>query len=492
MRAMKRLALAIFLFPVVALAQLRDVDKLAADTMRIWQVPGLAVAIVQNDRVVYAKGFGVRETGKPDPVTPDTLFEIASTTKAFTTTALAMLVDQKKIEWDDPVHKYVEYFHLADPCADSLVTVRDIVSHRTGLSRHDELWDYTDWSREQMLRSIGSLKLSKPFRSAYQYQNIMFALAGEVVAGASKMPWEEFVRTRIFEPLGMTNTRVSMAEWNTSQHAVGYRYDRLGNRVVAQSMTDYSRIAPAGTIKSSVQDMAQWLRFQLAGGVIDGKRLISAEALQETKTPQTVIRVEGAVRDANPESNVEAYGLGWVIQDYRGDILVSHAGALNAFRTQVALLPKRNAGVVVMSNLGRGYAVIALRDAILDQLLGGPTRDWNQYLLEVEKKSDAKDDERKTERASKRYRDTKPSRDLTAYAGTYQSPAYGAATVAMENGALVLHWNRLNAPLTHMHFDTFAAMVPEDDLDEQVQFQLGPDGEVRSLTLFDEQFDKKS
>jgi hypothetical protein len=134
--------------------------------------------------------------------------------------------------------------------------------------------------------------------------------------------------------------------------------------------------------------------------------------------------------------------------------------------------------------------VIALRDAILDQLLGGPTRDWNQYLLDLEKKSDAKDDERKTERASKRYRDTKPSRDLTAYAGTYQNPAYGAATMAMENGALVIHWNRLTAPLTHVHFDTFAAAVPEDDLDEQVQFQLGPDGEVRSLTLFDEQFDK--
>src|SRR5712691_11266615 len=175
---MKRLLLALWLVPALAVAQLADVDKLVTDTMKVWQVPVLAVAIVQNDRVVYAKGFGVRELGKVDAVTPDTLFEIASTTKAFTTTALAMLVDQKKLEWDDPVHKYVEYFHLAEPCADSLVTVRDIVSHRTGLARHDELWDYTDWSREQVIRSIGSLKLSKPFRSAYQYQNIMFALAG--------------------------------------------------------------------------------------------------------------------------------------------------------------------------------------------------------------------------------------------------------------------------------------------------------------------------
>src|SRR5438105_13139354 len=259
---MKRLLFALWFVPALAVAQFSDVDKMASDTMRIWQVPGLAVAIVQNDHVVYMKGFGVRELGKPDPVTPDTLFEIASTTKAFTATALAMLVDQKKLDWDDPVRKYVDYFHLADPCADSLVTVRDIVSHRTGLSRHDELWDYTEWPREKLIRSIGSVKLSKPFRSAYQYQNIMFALAGEVVASASKTPWETFVRNNIFEPLGMKNTRVSMAEWNASAHATAYRYDHVNNRVIPETMTDYSSIAPAGTIKSSVRDMAQWLRFQ--------------------------------------------------------------------------------------------------------------------------------------------------------------------------------------------------------------------------------------
>src|SRR5438132_11669892 len=187
----------ILLFIAVPLSAQQNFDKLATDTLSAWKIPGLAVAVVQNDRVVYINAFGVKEIGKSGPVTPDTLFEIASTTKAFTATALAMLVDQKKLDWDDPVRKYVDYFHLADPCADSLVTVRDIVSHRTGLSRHDELWDYTDWPREQLVRSMGAVKLSKPFRSAYQYQNIMFALAGEVVASASKTPWETFVRSSI-------------------------------------------------------------------------------------------------------------------------------------------------------------------------------------------------------------------------------------------------------------------------------------------------------
>jgi CubicO group peptidase (beta-lactamase class C family) len=430
----------------------------------------------------------VREIGREGPVTPETLFEIASTTKAFTTTAMAMLVDEKKIAWDDPVRKYVEYFHLGDSCADSLVTLRDIVSHRTGLSRHDELWDYTDWSREQIIRSVGSVKLSKPFRSTYQYQNIMFALAGEVVAAAAKMPWEEFVRSRIFQPLGMSGTRVSFADWNSSQHASSHRFDRPGDRAVVQTMTDYGNIAPAGSIKSNARDMAQWLRFQLAGGVIDGKRLISSEALEETHMPQTVIRFEGTTRDANPETNMEAYGLGWVIQDYRGELLVSHAGALNNFRTQVALLPKRNAGIVLMTNMGRGYSLFALRNAVLDRLLGGATRDWNAHFLGLEKKIDDKVETDKNAREIKRHRDTKPSRELQAYAGTYESPAYGIVTIELKNGALVLHWNRLNVPLTHYHFDTFSATVPEDDLDEHVQFQLGADGEVRTLTVFGEEF----
>jgi CubicO group peptidase (beta-lactamase class C family) len=482
-----------FLFFVAAplLAQQPNFDTLATSTLSSWKVPGLAVVVVQNDRVVYMNAFGVREVGKSDPVTPDTLFEIASDTKAFTATAIAMLADQKKLDWDDPVHKYVEYFHLDDPCADSMVTVRDITSHRTGLSRHDELWDYTDWTREQVIRSVGSVKLNKSFRSTYQYQNIMFALAGEVVAGAAKMPWEDFVRTRIFEPLGMTRSRISFADWNAAPHAVGHRWDAATQAVLVEPYIDYTRIAPAGQIKSCVRDMAQWLRFQLAGGTIDGKKLISADALEETHKPQTVIRMEGITKEANPETNLEAYGLGWVVQDYRGQLLVSHGGAINGFRSQVALLPKQNAGVVVLENVGRGLAAIALRNEIMDQLLGAPPRDWNQLMLDVDRKSDAEDATKKKEREAKRRLNTTPSRDLQSYAGMYTSPAYGTATVTNDARGLTLHWYRLNVPLTHFNYDTFTASLPEEDLDEQVQFALGTDGEVKTMMLFGEEFTKK-
>jgi len=491
---LRRISLALLFFAATtAHAQIdtKAVDRVVTSAMTAFNVPGVAVAIVQNDRVVYAKGFGTTEIGGTTAVTADTLFGIGSTTKAFTTTAMAMLVDEGKMHWDDPVRKHLSYFHLDDPCADSMVTLRDIVSHRTGLSRHDELWDNTALTREQTIRAIGSVKLSKPFRSAYQYQNIMFTTAGEAVAAASGMPWNEFVRTRIFKPLGMHATAITIAEFNASNHANGHSYDRRNDRVTLQPFVDPDNLAPAGAIDSSAHDMAQWLRFQLADGVIDGKRLVSQDALHETKTPQTVIRMEGETKLVAPETNILNYAMAWNVSDYRGALLVSHGGALNGFRAQVALLPQQNAGVVVLFNLGRGYAGISIRNSILDALLGRSGRDWNAYYLAAERTTDAKDDASKAEREAKRFRDTKPSRELAAYAGTYTDPAYGTATVALENDALVLRWNRLTVPLRHFHFDTFRAESDVDGVDEEVVFQLGSDGAVKSMTFFGEDFEKK-
>ena len=460
----------------------KAVDRIVTNTMQAFHIPGAAVAIVQNDRVVYVKGYGVTEIGGSTAVTADTLFGIGSLTKAFTSAAMAMLVDAKKMDWDDPVRKYVPYFHLSDPCADSLVTLRDIVSHRTGLSRHDELWDNTPLTREQTIRAIGLVKLTKPFRSAYQYNNIMFTTAGEAVASASGMSWGDFVRTRIFKQLGMNASAITMAEFNAANHAAGHSWDRRNERVKVQTFVDPDNLAPAGAIASSAKDMAQWVRFQLADG---------SSALRETKTPQTVIPLIDETKLVSPETNMLNYAMGWNVSDYRGEYLVSHGGALNGFRAQIALLPKQNAGLVVLFNLGRGYAGMAIRNAVLDQFLGKPSRDWTAYYLAAEKTTDSKDDAAKAERESKRIPNTKPSRELAAYAGTYTNPAYGTATVTLENNALVLRWNRLTVPLRHFHFDTFRAESDPDDLDEEVSFHLGSDGAVKTMTFFGEDFDRQ-
>lgn len=472
----------LFLLSPALFAQSIDsaaVDRLVRDTMSRWKVPAMAVAIVQNDRLTYLKGFNA---------TPDTLFQIGSTTKAFTTTAMAMLADEKKLSWDDPVRKHLQYFHLADPCADGAVTLRDIVSHRTGLSRHDEIWDYTDLSREEIIRRMGSEKLTKPIRSAYQYNNIMLMAAGEVVASAAKMPWNDFVKTRIFDPLGMRNTVISEAEWLRSEHLEGFRYDPIRDAVLPQAMQPYESLAPAGTMKSSARDMAQWVRFQLNDGVAGGKRLVSAEALNETRTPQMLLSNDQSTRDDNPETNINTYGMAWRIQDYRGELLVSHGGALNGFRAQVDLLPKQHSGFVVLSNLGRGYAVIAMRNALADMLLGKAGRDWNAYYLDLEARSRAKGEQKKKEQEAKRIPDTKPSRELAAYAGTYTNPAYGPVTVTVDGDHLVLQYGRLRLPLMHYQFDTFSAVNGEEDIDELVPFVLATDGTVNKLTLFGEEF----
>lgn len=470
----------------------KNLDTVVLGTMKAWQVPGLALAIVHNDRIVYINGYGVKDIAKPDPVTPETLFQIASTSKAFTSTAIAMLVDEGKVNWDDSVRQHVDYFRLSDMCADANVTVRDLLSHRTGMPRHDELWDNTPLTREQVIRSIGKIELARPFRGAYQYQNIMFIAAGEVVSRASGLSWDDFVRTRIFQPLKMKNTVLTDAEWNASDHATGYRYDWKKDRIAPQRPIETATIGPAGAIKSSARDMANWLRFQLAEGVFDLTQHVSSESLKETKTPHIAVRMENLTRDTHPETNVLSYALGWSVQDYRGELMVSHTGALNGFRTQVVMLPKRNAGFVLLGNVGRGMALVSLRNAIADMLTQKPGRDWNAYYLMVDRKADEKAERDKQEKKAKRKPDTQPSRALEAYAGTYESDSHGSAKVSLVDGALVLQWNRLTVPLTHFHYDIFAAESELDDLDEEVTFEMSKDGEVSSLTFYGQEFERSA
>jgi len=484
------IVIALSLAAATASAQLTQaiIDKDVRDTMAAWHLPGLAIAVVQNDHVIFVKGYGVKEAGGTQAVTADTLFELGSTTKAFTATAMAMLVDEKKLSWDDPVRNYVAGFHISDPCTDALITLRDIASHRSGVARHDELWDDSDLPREELIRRIGAMKIWKPIRSGYQYNNLMYVTAGEAAASAAKMPWEQLIRTRIFAPLAMTESRITYAEWPVSDHALGHRWDSAAQHATLQTMRNYDALAPAGTIKSSAHDMAQWLRFQLGGGQIDGKRLLSAAALEETHSPQTLIPIGPATRQLYPDTNFLTYALGWNVSDYHGQMLIAHAGALNGFRSNVALLPKQNFGVVILENIGRGTALAALRNTIIDQLLGAPPRNWNADLLELEHSGDEKTSAAVAERQAKRVSAPKPSHDLAAYAGTFHNAGFGDATISVANDALVLHWQRLTLPLVHENYDAFSAIDTIEDIDEPVQFRLGAAGDVTAFTLFGEEF----
>jgi CubicO group peptidase (beta-lactamase class C family) len=463
------------------------IDEIVQDALKAWNVPGAAVAVVYRDQVVYCKGFGVKELGGRKPVTPDTIFPLASCTKAFTTTAMAMLVDEGKMDWDDPVRKHVGFFRLADPVADAAVTLRDLVSHRTGLSGHDLLWYRSRWSQEEIIRRIGHVKLSRPFRTGYQYQSIMVMAAGRAVAEAAKCPWHEFVRKRIFDPLGMQRSSfTTTAALADPDHAGGHRKNK-GGKIEVVPWYPMTTPDPAGSINASARDLARWVQFQLGDGTFKGKRLVSARNLEETHTAHTIMRLDAGARAMQPYTVQMCYGMGWVIQDYRGHRLVSHGGAIDGFRAHLTLAPDDRLGIVLLNNLQGTQMNLAISNSILDQVLGLEARDWNTILGDAVKKEEAAGKAARLLREQGRRRGTKPSRELAAYAGLYEDPAYGTARVTLAEGKLEWHWSSFHGPLEHFHYDTFTARH-EFLGDPLVTFRLGADGRVAGMRFLDVDF----
>src|SRR5262245_23878057 len=298
------------------------VDALVSKALTTWSVPGAAVVVVDAEKVLYIKGHGVREVGSDALVTPETIFPLGSCGKAFTTTLMAQLVDGGVIGWDDPVRKHLPYFRLSDPNADGLVTLRDLLTHRTGVAPHDLLWYRAPWGQEEMIRRVGRLPLSQPFRTTMQYQSIMVTAAGLAAARAVGQPWADLVGERLLKPLGMKTTSLRTAEaLAASDHASGHRLDRDGKlKPIAWYQVDEPN--PAGSVNTTARDLAIWLQLHLNEGVHQGKRLVSAEQLRVTHTPHTIIPLDGLNRLEHPESHQMSCGMGWVIQDYRGELLV--------------------------------------------------------------------------------------------------------------------------------------------------------------------------
>jgi CubicO group peptidase (beta-lactamase class C family) len=462
------------------------IDSLAEAAMKAWNAPGVAVAIVRDDKVILSKGYGLKERGKPGPVTPRTVFAIGSTTKAFTTAAMAMLVDEGKMSWDDPVRKHIEFFRLSDPFASEMVTLRDLVCHRTGLSRNDIMWYGTTWSQEEILRRVGYVKLTKPFRTAWQYQNIMFSAAGFAVGRVSGGTWQDFVQHRIFDPLGMSGASLttSAAESNPD-HASPHQ--KAGNDLRVVKWRNLDNIAPAGSINASVEDLAKWVRLQLGGGMFEGKRLISEHNMEEMHTPQMAMRPEDEGRAWNPDTIQSSYGLGWSIHDYRGLHMVSHGGAIDGFRAVITLLPREHVGVIVLTNLGNDNMPEALRWSILDAMHGFPSRDWNMMYIEHFGKETETARAIARERLARRVAGTKPSLDLARYAGTYRDAAYGDVVVSAGANGLAVEWAGSRSALEHFHYDTFQAREGRV-ANEAVVFRLNALGESAGLTMFDVEF----
>ncbi|HEY3268405.1 MAG TPA: serine hydrolase [Armatimonadota bacterium] len=468
-------------------------DAALEEGMRRFSVPGAAAGIVQDDEVVYLKGLGVRELGRPKPVTPDTLFAIASTTKAFTTTSMAMLVDEGKMAWDDPVRRHIPSFRVDDPLTDALITLRDTVCHRTGMARHDALWYLSPMRSEEMVRRLGLLKPAYPIRTTYEYQNLMFLVAGLAVAGAAGMTWQDFVRARIFKPLGMAGANFSATDAQAAADHATPHYRWADDHTTAIPWCDIDALAPAGGINAGARDMAQWVRFQLGDGAFNGARLVSPEALAETHTPHTVIRRTESVRQGFPNTNLQSYGLGWVISDYRGRLNVAHGGELDGFTSQVSLFPNERFGLVVLNNTESVFPS-AMANALADIVLNAPRTDWFAVHAGLMREGQAAREKARAEREAKRALGTSPTLDLSAYAGSYEDAAYGPARVEAASGALTLFWNGRAFPLEHFDYDAFTIRLNERFSlnNEEVAFALAPDHSVGALRFLGRDFPRKA
>lgn len=436
---------------------LAGLDGYINAAMRDWEVPGLAIAVVRDDSVIFARGYGVREAGGREPVDEQTLFAIASTTKAMTVGALGMLVDEGRLHWDDPVSRHLPGFQLRDPYVTRDLRVRDLLTHRSGLVRSDNVWIAAPYDRSEILGRTRHIPEAASFRSEYGYNNIMYIAAGELVAAASGRSWDDFVGDRIFRPLGMTRSTTRAAEVEMREN-VASSHTLVGGEVTPVPRRDYDNIGGAGAAFSSALELAQWLRLHLNGGAYAGVRLLADSTIREMHTPQTIIPTDSVDERLFPHTNFRAYGLGWVLQDYRGRKLVHHSGSLNWTRTQLGMIPSEGLGVAVITNLGSSNLQQAVMYRVLDALIGAPPRDWSAELLQLAERGRERSAKREAEEEAGRVHGTTPSLALERYAGTYADDLYGDVRITMEDGGLVLRYAPdYVADLEHWHHDTFRA-----------------------------------
>ena len=457
------LLLLLLVFPIFVFAQslddkLKEIDAYAEKTRQDWNVPGIAVAIVKDDKVVFAKGYGVRELGKPEKVDENTLFAIASNSKAFTTASLAILIDEKKLSWDDKVVKYLPEFQLYNPYVTSELTVRDLVSHRSGLDTFsgDLLWYETTYSADEILRRVRFLKPKSSFRSQFGYQNLMFIAAGRIVEKVSGKTWAQFVSEKILQPLGMTNTETSIKQFKTGDN-VAMPHNESGGRLRVVHYGNVDGAAAAAGLNSSVSDVAKWLRLQLGRGKFEGRQIFSEAQSWQMHQPAVLLPISKSASEFNPTRHFNAYGLGWSLWDYHGRKVVSHGGGLDGMISQTAMIPEENLGLVVLTNSETPVNSI-MQNKILDTMLGVPKRDWSAEIAERTKRGKTAEAEEAKKIEASRVANTKMSLPLKDYAGNYVDQLYGDAAVAEENGKLVLRFVQspnFVADLEHWHYDTF-------------------------------------
>ncbi|MBI5493426.1 MAG: serine hydrolase [Deltaproteobacteria bacterium] len=465
-----------------AVSALAGLDAFTETALAAWDVPGAAVAVVRGGQVVLVRGWGVRDVERKLPVTGKTLFAIGSSTKAFTAMVLGTLVEEGRLEWDRPVAQYLKGFQMRDAYAAQNLTPRDMLTHVSGLPRHDLSWyNNTALTREDVVRRLAFLEPNRGMLREFQYNNLMFMAAGHLVEKLTGKSWEQATRERVLVPLRMGRSNFTVKDSQKDpDHAEPY--EERDDKVVRIPFRDITTAGPAGSINSCAEDMARWLLLHLSGGTVDGRKVVSPATLRELHTPRVVI-------PQPPEDSsvpLTAYAPGWFVDVYRGHRRIQHGGNIDGFSALVAVLPDDGTGVVVLTNRsGNGLPGVLVK-TITDRLLALPERDWNLEGLQKRARYKALEQESKARRAEQRRPGTRPSRPLADYAGSYRDDGYGPLEITRSGDALVARFNNMDLPLEHWHFDTFrAAKNPVEPEAEGILFTFvnNADGDVERVDV---------
>ena len=486
---------------------LSGLDQFVASQMTEWHVPGLALGIIQDGRVVLLKGYGFRDVDQKMPVTPRTLMAIGSNSKSFTVVLMGMLVDSSKLDWDKPVRDYLPDFQLHDELATEAMTPRDLVIHRSGLPRHDLFWYGGSLGREEMYRRLKYLEPNTSFRGRWQYQNLMFMTAGYLVEKRTGRSWDDLIRERLFTPLKMARSNTSVRDLPASDDAaLAYVWrpcpaaptaatgdasapggtggaDGSSCGLVKVSYRNIDAVAPAGSINSSVEEMLHYVQFHIDSGRYEGRAILSKANDMLMQTPQTLVGPQPIWPD---DFGMATYGLGLAVMPYRGHKLVQHGGGIDGFISQMSWLPKERIGVVVLTNMSGNNPVPNLvTENVLDRLLGLAPFDWVGRARQQTQEGEAAQKKQRDERAAARKPNTTPSHELAAYAGTYETPGYGRVTVRANGPVLELSFTGFTARLKHYHYDIFEVDDPAEiqPLSGLVTFLMDQKGDIDRIAI---------
>ena len=469
----------------------RDFDAYVTRVMRQFEVPGIAIAVVQDGKVVLAKGYGVRKLGEPALIDEHTLFGIASNTKAFTATALGILVEEGKLGWDAPVINYLPWFQMYDPFVTRELTIRDLLVHRSGLGlgAGDLLWwPQSTYDRKEIARRLRYIKPTTSFRTAYAYDNVLYGIAGEVIEAVSGQTWEDFVGTRILARVGMKESSVRHSAAAAGGN-IATPHAPIDGKVRPIAPFTSDNVNPAGGINASATDIAKWLIVQLDSGRLADGRLFSQNTSRNLWSVVTPIRPGVPPAELLPlKASFAGYGLGFFLRDYRGYKLVWHTGGLPGFVSEIFMIPDRKLGIAVFTNQESGEAFESISWRLVDHFLGAPPTDWAAAYRILKARGDSANAAEEHAAVAKRDTASRPSLPLEKYAGNYRDAWYGDISIALESGKLVMRFSHspsLVGDLEHFQYDTFIARWRDRELraDAYVTFALKPDGSIDQVKM---------